>query len=396
MSTTINEPLLKDLIKIRRTLHENPEVGYQEFETARLIAGKLEELGIPFEKEVANTGTGIIASIRKGEGPCVLLRADIDALPITEKTGLPFSSRKENTMHACGHDVHTTMLLGAAHLLKDLPFEGEVRLVFQPAEEGCYDDPERKSGGQRIVESGALDGVSAALALHVHPLLETGKITYARGQALGSATFFTIEVTGKSGHAGAAPHLAIDAILVAANIIQNVQSIVSRNVAPMQPAVISISVIHGGEKENIVADKVIMKGTIRALDLATYQKVVARMKELLHGIEISFGAKIDFSITLEYPSLLNDDQVHGLLKDPLNKVFGEENVTEMEPMLAGEDFAFYSRKVPSMFYFIGARDIADEVYFLHHPSIIVNEGCIPYGAAFLAEGALQLLKTYKK
>ena len=393
---TVSESLLKDLISIRRTLHENPEIGYQEFETSKLVAAELERLKIPFEAGVADTKTGIVASLKKGEGPCILLRADIDALPIGERTGLSFASRKENTMHACGHDVHTTMLLGAAHLLQDQPFEGEIRLVFQPSEEGCYDDPEGKSGGHRIADSEALDNVAAALALHVHPLLETGKISYARGQALGCATFFVIEVTGRSGHAGAAPHLAIDAILVAANIVQNVQSIISRNISPTSPAVISITTIHGGEKENIIADKVIMKGTIRALDIATYEAVVSRLKELLRGIGLTFGATIDFRITLEYPSLLNDDKVHEMLRDPLNAVFGEKNVLEAEPMLAGEDFAFYSRKAPSMFYFIGARDTAEEAFFVHHPSVIVNEDCIPLGAAFLASGALRLLEECRK
>lgn len=393
---TVNEFLLKRLISIRRTLHENPEIGYQEFETSRLVAGELERLKIPFETGVGGMKTAVVASLKKGEGPCILLRADIDALPIGEKTGLSFASRKENTMHACGHDVHTTMLLGAAHLLHDQSFEGEIRLVFQPSEEGCYDDPEGKSGGHHIAESGVLDKVSAALALHVHPLVETGKITYARGRALGYATFFVIEVTGKSGHAGAAPHLAIDAILVAANIVQNVQSIISRNISPTEPAVISITTIHGGEKENIIADKVIMKGTIRALDTATYQAVVSRLRELLKGIGLTFGATIDFAITLEYPSLLNDDEVHTVLRDPLYAVFGEKNVLETEPMLAGEDFAFYSHKAPSMFYFIGARDTAEEAYFLHHPSVIVNEDCIPLGAEFLASGALRLLEAYSK
>jgi len=391
MNVHVNDLLTDHLIAIRRDLHQHPELGYKEFRTAGIVAKELTELGIPFLPEAAGTGTGVVATLRKGEGPTIVLRADMDALPIQERTALPFASRTENRMHACGHDVHTTMLLGAAHLLKDREFRGCIKLVFQPSEEGVYDDPERKSGGQRIVESGLLDDAAAALALHVHPMRPAGKIFFAKGEALACVNFFQIEVLGRSGHAGAAPELAIDAILVAANVIQNLQTIVSRNIPPMRPGVISVTMIEGGEKENIIADRVVMKGTIRALDLSTYHTILRRIDEMLKGISLTFHAQISFSVIAEYPSVLNDAAVHTLLEEPLRTTFGKDNVIEEEPMMGGEDFAFFSRKMPSMFYFIGAQDTAKETFFLHHPSVVINEGCIPLGARFLAAGALRLL-----
>ena len=197
----MQKELFEKLVSIRRLLHSNPELGYQEVETANLICKELDALGIPYRKGIAKTG--VVATLTKGEGPCVALRADMDALPIEEENDLSFKSEKklqiQNSseiplMHACGHDMHTTMLLGAAAILKDKNFNGSVKFIFQPSEEGVYDDPEKKSGGQRIVESGELDNVRSALSLHVHPLLPVGKVAYKLGQALACANFFKIEI----------------------------------------------------------------------------------------------------------------------------------------------------------------------------------------------------------
>jgi amidohydrolase len=393
MANNPDKQLLQQLITIRRQLHQYPEIGYQEFKTSQLVASELSKAGIPFDSAVADTKTGIIATLKKGAGPTIVLRADMDALPMQEKTSLSFSSVHENVMHACGHDVHTTMLLGAALVLKDTAFNGCVQFVFQPSEEGNYDDPEKKSGGQRIIESGLLDGASAALALHVHPLLAVGKIAYTMGQALACVNFFRIEIKGKAGHAGAAPELAIDAIVIAAQVIQAVQTIISRNISPVEPGVISITTISGGGKENIIADSVILKGTIRALSKAVYDSIINRLKEMLAGIAVTFKAQIDFEITLEYPSLLNDPAIHQVLEKPLSGIFQQENVLAVAPLMGGEDFAFYSRKIPSMFYFLGARDEAEEAYFVHHPSVIINEDCIEKGVDFLTKSALRLLEN---
>ncbi len=396
----MDKDLFNQLVSIRRQIHANPEIGYQESATADLICKELDKLHIPYKKNIAKTG--VVATLKKGEGPTIALRADMDALPIKEQNELSFKSVKkikaENgtdipLMHACGHDMHTTMLLGAAALLKDTDFKGTVKFIFQPSEEDVYDDPDKKSGGQRIVESGELDDVKAALGLHVHPLLPVGKLAYKLGQALACANFFKIEITGKMAHAAVAPHLGIDAILVSSHLIQSISSIVSKYIPPPEPIVISFTKINGGIAPNVIADKVILEGTVRALDLSTFNQVIERIEKIIEGTMISFGCQIKIEYNLNYPSLLNDKNVHVEMTEPLNSVFGKENIIPIEAILGSEDFAFYSRKVPSMFYFLGAKDTAENCYFLHDSKVIFNEDSIPYGSKLLSEGALALLKN---
>ncbi|HFC01031.1 MAG TPA: amidohydrolase [Phaeodactylibacter sp.] len=380
---------INELIQFRRQLHQYPELGYQEFKTSKLICKKLDELGVSYQSGLAKTG--IVAEIKKGAGKCIALRADMDALPIVEATGLDFSSKNKGVMHACGHDVHTTILMGAITQLINQDFRGKIKFIFQPSEEGVNGDTENKSGGQRIVELGILKDVDYALALHVHPLLEVGKLGYALGNALACTGNFSIQVRGKSGHAGAAPHLAIDGILVATTLIQNLYTIVSRNINPTKTGVVSVTMINGGQATNIIADNVIIKGTIRALDMEEYDLIIQRMNKIIKGVSESFGAAIDWSIDLFYPSLINHSNVHKILKSVGKTVFGEEEVLEVSPMLGGEDFAFYSREVPSMFYFIGAKNTNEPCYFLHHPKVVINEDCIQYGVDFLTKSALKLM-----
>ena len=395
----MDKVLHNKLVLIRRQIHANPEIGYQEFETANLICKELDILKIPYKKNIAKTG--VIGTLKKGEGPCIALRADMDALPIKEENNLSYKSVKKiknsngiviPLMHACGHDMHTTMLLGAAALLKDADFKGTVKFIFQPSEEDVYDDPEKKSGGQRIVESGELNDVKAALSLHVHPLLPVGKLAFKLGQALACANFFKIEIIGKMAHAAVAPHLGIDAILISSHIIQAVSSIVSKYIPPHEPTVISFTKINGGIAPNVIADKVILEGTVRALDLSTFNQVLERIEKILEGTRISFGCDIKIEYNLNYPSLLNDKNIHDSLTGALNTIFGKENILPIEAILGSEDFAFYSRKVPSMFYFLGAKDVSENSYFLHDSKVIFNEECIPYGSKLLCEGALELLK----
>lgn len=388
----MNDELLQSLVTIRRKIHQHPELGYQEFKTSAIVCEQLEVLKIPYEKNIAKTG--VVATLTKGQGPTIALRADMDALPIKEETNLDFKSAIEGKMHACGHDVHTTMLLGAAHLLAGENFNGTIKFIFQPSEEGSYDDPEKKSGGQRMVELNVLQDVKAALGLHVHPLLPAGKIAYKLGQALACTAFLKITVNGKAGHAGAAPHLTIDAIYVASSLIQALQSAVSRYTDPVQPVVLSFTQINGGYAPNIIADKVVIEGTLRALDLNTYLQLKQRVQSISDGVAATYGAAIDIEYSVDYPSLLNDKEIHKQLVPALELVFGAENVVETDALLGGEDFAFFSRTVPSMFYFIGARDTADDCFFVHHPRVVINEGCIRFGAGFLAKGALSLLKHF--
>jgi amidohydrolase len=396
----MNKELFDKLVSIRRQIHANPEIGYQEYETAELICKELDSLGIPYKKGIAKTG--VVAILKKGEGPCILLRADIDALPIKEDNDLSFKSEKKMEvinstdvplMHACGHDLHTTILLGAAALLKDKDFKGSVKFIFQPSEEGVYDDPDKKSGGQRIVESGELDDVKAAIALHVHPLLPVGKLAFKLGQALACANFFKIEVKGKMAHAAVAPHLGIDAVLMASHLIQSISSIVHKYIAPPEATVISFTKINGGIAPNVICDNVIIEGTVRALDLSTYNLVLERMNNVIEGVKLSFGGDITIEYNLNYPSLLNDKNVHNDLSESLTDIFGKENIIPVDAILGSEDFAFYTRKVPSMFYFLGAKETDNNQYFLHDSKVTFNEDCIPYGSKLLSEGALKLLKT---
>ncbi len=399
----MHKDLINKLISIRRKIHANPELGYQENETAALICSELNALGISYRKNIAKTG--VVAEIKKGDGPCIALRADMDALPIKEVNTLDFKSEKKikatngmdiPLMHACGHDIHTTMLLGAATLLKDAEFNGKVKFIFQPSEEDVYDDPEKKSGGQRMVESGELEEVKAALGLHVHPLLPVGKVAFKLGQALACAGFFKIEVKGVMAHASVAPHLGIDAVLISSQIIQTVTALVPKYISPTEAIVISFTKINGGVAPNVIADKVVLEGTVRALDLNTFNDIKERIQKVIDGIALYSGAKISIEYSLNYPSLLNDKNVHENLSATLENVFGKPNIVPVDAILGSEDFAFFSRKVPSMFYFLGAMDTSDECYFLHHPKVIFNEDCIPYGAKLLAEGALKLLLINNK
>jgi amidohydrolase len=307
----IDQAINEQLVKIRRHLNQNPELGYKEFNTSDFIYKELDKLNISYRRNIAKTG--IVAEIEKGEGASIALRADMDALPIQEDANIDFKSTNNGVMHACGHDVHTTMLLGACILLKDSSFNGKIKFIFQPSEEGVYDYPENKSGGQRIVEAGELDNVKYALGLHVHPLLEVGTLAFGSGEALACTNFFTINIYGKAGHAGAAPQMGIDAILVASNLIMNLNTIVSRNISPTQPGVISITKISGGTAPNIIPDHVIIEGTVRSLYIDNYKSMVDRINTIIDGVAISFGAKIDLKIDLFYPSLLNDNEVNNKL-----------------------------------------------------------------------------------
>ncbi|MGY6649683.1 M20 metallopeptidase family protein [Wenyingzhuangia sp. IMCC45574] len=380
---------IKELIEFRRELHKYPELGYQEHNTAKLICKELDKYGISYQANQAKTG--IVAEISKGKGKCIALRADMDALPIEEQTGLEFSSNNKGVMHACGHDVHSTMLLGAAIELSKKNFNGTIKFIFQPSEEGTNGDLENKSGGQRIVESGVLKNVDYALALHVDPLLEVGKLTYAEGNALAHVGNFKLTVIGKSGHAGAAPHLAVDSILASSALIQNLNTIISRNISPSKAGVLSITMIEGGTAPNIIADKVNITGTIRALETNEYNTILNKVKAIIKGIEIAYGVQIEFLIDTYYPSVKNNLSVHHLIKEVGEDVFNN-GLSKVDPLLASEDFAFYSNEVPAMFYFIGAKDTEkEECFYLHHPKMVVNENCIEYGVKFFSKAALKLL-----
>ena len=383
--------LFSKLVGIRRRLHENPELSFHEFETSAFLEGQLTELGIAVEKVAS---TGLIGTLKKGEGPTVILRADMDALPVEEASGVSFPSKNKGTMHACGHDLHMTMLLGAAHLLKDADFHGTVKFVFQPAEESNLRSPVKgKSGGQLIMESGLLDDGDVALGLHVHPLLPAGTLGYRIGEALANVGNFSIRIEGKGGHPGAMKHV-IDPIAIAAELITAAHALVGPQ--PDPPTAV-LAITHAESLAlpsfNVIPSNMLLQGSLRAVEKAVYDDVAGKMLTLTKGLEEKYGCIIALDFSAYYPSLLNDEGVHERLKSVQEQLFGGGNVIESLAYLVGEDFSFYSRKMPAQFYFLGAKTDENSSFFLHHPQVTFNEDCIKFGAPLLANGALQLLNS---
>jgi len=387
----MEEQLFDRLVAIRRQLHQYPELSFNEFKTSALVEGQLRELGISVES-VAKTG--LIGTLSKGEGPTVLLRADMDALPVLEDSGVSFPSLTEGVMHACGHDLHVTMLLGAARLLRDRDFEGTVKFVFQPAEESPLRSPEKgKSGGQLIMESGRLAGANAVLGLHVNPLLPTGQLEYKVGEALASVGNFSIRIEGKGGHPGAMRHV-IDPVAVAGALIPAAHALVGPQPDP-PTAVLAITHVETLAKPsfNVIPSSMLLQGSLRAVKNEDYNDIVARLRVLLSRLEQRFGCRIELEFSAYYPGLLNDAGIHDLLSPVQEQLFGKENIVKGQDYLVGEDFSFYSRVIPGQFYFLGAKTKENDSYWLHHPKVTFDENCIRYGSPLLAEGALRLLKS---
>jgi len=382
--------LFDKLVSIRRHLHQNPELSFTEFKTAAFVESQLAGLAIPTERLAL---TGVIGTLKKGEGPTVILRADMDALPIDEESGVAFPSLTEGVMHACGHDIHTTMLLGAAHLLNDAHFAGTVKFVFQPAEEGPMRSPEPgKSGAQLIMESGRLTG-DAILGLHVHPLLPVGVLSYRLGEALANVGNFSIRITGKGGHPGFMRGV-IDPIAIAARLITGAHGLVGPQ--PEVPvAVLAITYVstETNPSFNVIPNQVLLQGSLRANKMADYDDIIRRLRVLIGELEMEYGCTIVLEFSAYYPSLLNDEGLHERLAPVYEKVFGAGKLSPGLAYLVGEDFSFYSRVIPGQFYFLGAKTDQNDQYFLHHPKVTFNEDCIKYGASFLAEGALRLLQS---
>lgn len=389
----MDQQLFSRLVSIRRQLHQNPELGFREYKTGELIEDELKNLQIPTEKVAS---TGIIGTLRKGEGPTVVLRADMDALPVLEDTGLPYRSLTDGVMHACGHDLHTTMVLGAAHLLHDRDFRGTVKFLFQPAEESPLRSPvPGKSGGQLIAESGKLDGAHAALGLHVHPLIPVGQLAWCVGEFLANVGNFSIHIHGRGGHPGAMKHV-IDPVVVAGQLISEARLLVGPQPDPPN-AVFAITHVESLAKPsfNVIPSEVLLQGSMRALSFDVYNEVIRRLNQLLKSLEERYKCRIELEFSAYYPSLLNDEGVHASLVPVHEKIFGKDNIVPGPVYLIGEDFSFYSRMMPAQFYYLGAKAEENEEIFLHHPKVTFDENAMQYGATFLAEGALQLMSQVK-
>ena len=346
----INSEILKisdDIIQIRRDFHKYPELSFQEKRTSKIVAEKLESWGIEVKRNIGKTG--VVGFLKgKNKGPTIALRADMDALPIQEISNTPYKSVNDGVMHACGHDAHISILLGAAKVLSEMKknIHGEVRFIFQPAEEGF-------GGAKYMIEDGAIDGVDEIYGLHVWNYQQSGTIGLKPGPVMAAADKVTIKIRGKGGH-GAAPQGTIDAIIIASNLIQNLQTIVSRNTNPLDSTVLTIGKINGGYNFNIIADEVILKGTTRAYTEENRSLIKSRMEEIIEGTEKMFGGKIDLNYEVGYPPVINNEIITKNVKDAAIDIVGDKNVSSPYLSMGGEDFSYFSNKIPGCFFFLGS------------------------------------------
>ena len=383
------EKYLNDIIEIRRDIHANPEIGMEEVRTAALVKTELEKLGLQVQDKVGKMG---VVGLLKGNQPgkTILLRADMDCLPMDELIDLPFKSKVTGMMHACGHDVHTAILLGAAKVLSELKdgIKGNIKFVFQPAEEA------NPTGGARyMIEDGVLENptVDAAVGLHVWNL-PLGKVGIRTGTMMAQSDRIYITVKGKSSHASQ-PHNGIDAIVTAGHIITALQTVVSRNVDPMESAVITIGTIHGGSRYNVTCDKVVLEGTVRTFNPEISAIMPNRIKTIAENVATALDAECEVEYVEGYSATVNDEDLANKFIGYFSDAIGEENVLiPNQPASGGEDFSEFTKVVPSVFYWLGMEsEINEGKTTLHNPNLLVDERCIPVGIKTMVAGSIDFL-----
>ncbi len=370
-----------DFIEVRHHLHAHPELSYQEFETSKFVQSKLKELGIPFEVKAI---TGVVGLI-KGRNPdkrIIALRADMDALPIKEENNIPYKSKNEGVMHACGHDVHTTCLLGAAKILQELKneWEGTVKLIFQPGEE------KNPGGASLMIKDGVLENPvpQAIFALHVNTILEIGQLSFRSGKVMASADEIYITVKGKGGHA-ASPHLTVDPILISSHLIIALQQLISRNNNPFNPSVLSITSFNGGNTTNVIPNEVKLMGTFRAMDEVWRFKAHDLIRNLTNGLVHSMGGEADLRIDVGYPCVMNNEKVTAAAMEKASVYLGRENVSETELRMGAEDFGYYAQQIPACFYRLGTMNKAKGITAgVHTPVFNIDENAIEIGMGMMA------------
>ena len=369
-----------EFVEVRHHLHANPELSYQELNTSKFIQNKLTEFGVSYTI-LATTGVVAIIEGNNPQSRIIALRADMDALPIQEENNVPYKSTVNGVMHACGHDVHTTCLLGAAKILNELKteFEGTIKLIFQLGEE------KNPGGASLMIKEGVLENPSPTkiIALHVHPGLAVGKLSFRKGRVMASADEIYITVKGKGGHA-ATPHLTQDTVLIASQLIVSLQQIISRNNNPTSPSVLSFCAIHGGNATNVIPSEVKLMGTFRAMDETWRKKAHQLITQQAKAIVEGMGAELELNIDVGYPTVDSDENLTGLCWSLADEFIGKENVEETELRMGAEDFGFYTQKIPGCFFRLGVRnEDAGIIHNVHTANFNIDENAIEIGVGIM-------------
>lgn len=387
---SISRKIFPDVVKVRRHLHQFPELAFQEVRTGEFIAEELERLKIAVNRGIGKAGlVGLIEG--EGEAGVVAIRADMDALPIIEESGVPFASKYPGKMHACGHDAHMSMLVGAAKILSELKSQmnGSVKLVFQPSEE------KNPGGAPSMIKDGVLNNpdVDAIFGQHITTDLPVGKFGFRHGPMMASADEIYITVEGKGGH-GASPHRAIDPIVISAEIICSLQNVISRMKDPLEPSVLTIGSIHGGTTTNVIPDEVKLSGTFRAMNEKWRKKGLALIERTAMEVASAFGGSCRVEISIGYPVLINGEKETDLAKKSAENLFGKRSVSELKPVMGAEDFSYFLQKVPGTFWWIGTGNKKlGATASIHNSKFRIDENSLTYGSAMLAFTALEYLRT---
>jgi amidohydrolase len=376
----------EELIEWRRDFHMHPEIGFELHRTSKIVAEELEKMGYRVRRGVGKTG--VVAEIGE-EGKLIAIRADMDALPILEQNEVEYASTIPGAMHACGHDSHTAMALGAAMLLAKEKLPGRVRFLFQPCEETT--DEEGKSGAQRMSDEGAMDGVDYVIAQHVDPSQPVGTIGINAGPNSGGVDTWYATLKGVGGH-GAHPDKTIDPYYILAHVIIALNGIVSRRINPFQPAVVSIGMVNGGFTQNVIPESVSLSGTLRFTDMDVHMQIREEMKR---AFEIAKTLGGDYDLKFEYggPPMINDKLVSDVIEKAGKDLLGGENVHEIHKTLGAEDFGEFMKHAPGAMFTLGTRKAGHEEYLLHHPKFDIDERALPIGTAILVETAMRFLRS---
>ncbi len=377
--------LADELVRLRRDIHQHPELNFQEFRTAALVANTLEEIGIEAQTEIGRTG--VMAQIGTGSGPTIAIRADMDALPILEKNEVAYKSQNEGVMHACGHDAHTAILLGVAHLLKQSlavdNWQGNVRFLFQPSEEAFGEDG--VSGATAMIEDGALDGVDAIIALHVWSSGPSGVCHFQDGYSMAAVDTFDARILGDGAH-GAYPQNGSDPLFMLGPILNALYAIPSRQVNPLRPSVVSLGQVCGGAIHNVIPKEVMLKGTLRSFHKDVRQQLRTEVERAFQ-LSTILGGDYELKVTEGYPALFNAPEVNGWMRNVARELLGETAVVDDELGMGAEDFAYMAQKAKGAMFMLGAAMPDGPARYHHTDTFDIDEGVLPLGTAVLAETA---------